>query len=198
MNFSKRFLTILVNIIFIVTLSACGAKATTDDDTTLDDSAVINDTQTDNTDSSADLTGDMEGDDTSVDSSDMGEMAQRMSLEASADAEYAGTMLYLEEAINTVAPDGAEAGTLVLAVTFENPTDASITLPFAEDDYIIVDAGGIEIIPSTISPELILPEIGAGESITGSIEYAVTDAEGTFTLNVGSYEQMTFSSVSAE
>ncbi|GAB5493579.1 MAG: hypothetical protein Phog2KO_37940 [Phototrophicaceae bacterium] len=55
MNFSKRFLTILVSIIFIVTLSACGAEATTDDDTTLDDSAVINDTQTDNTDSSADL-----------------------------------------------------------------------------------------------------------------------------------------------
>ena len=190
MNFTKRITIMLMSIMLVFALVAC-ADADTTDDTDLDDDVIVQETN-DTTDT--DLQPDTDTDeDVDVEATEDA-MSDSMMVEASADSDYAGVTLTVDEAVDTVAPDGAEAGTLQLMVTFENTGDETVTLPFAEEDYVITDAGGLDVVPSTVSPELVMPEIEAGDSVSGTIEYAVTDAEGTYTFEVGDFEDVTFSS----
>lgn len=190
MNFTKRITIMLMSIMLVFALVAC-ADADTTDDTDLDDDVIVQETS-DTTDT--DLQPDTDTDeDVDVEATEDA-MSDSMMVEASADSDYAGVTLTVDEAVDTVAPDGAEAGTLQLMVTFENTGDETVTLPFAEEDYVITDAGGLDVVPSTVSPELVMPEIEAGDSVSGTIEYAVTDAEGTYTFEVGDFEDVTFSS----
>lgn len=191
MRFSKRMLAMLLSFMLVFALVAC-ANADTD----VDD-PVVTEEMSDTTDSDADLQPDADSDE-GVDSNDMEEsdddMSEPMMMQASDDSDYAGVTLTLDEAVDTVAPDGAAAGTLQLIVTFENTTDETVTLPFAEDDYVITDSEGLDVVPTTVSSDLVMLEIEAGDSVSGTIEYAVTDAEGTYTFEVGDFQDVTFSS----
>ncbi len=192
MRFSKRLLAMLLSFMLVFALVACANADTTDAD-----DPVVTEEMSDTTDSDADLQPDADSDE-GVDSNDMEEAdddtSETMMMQASADSDYVGVTLTLDEAIDTVAPAGAAAGTLQLMVTFENTTEETVTLPFAEDDYIITDSAGLDVVPSTASPDLVMPEIEAGGSVSGTIEYAVTDAEGTYTFEVGDFQDITFSS----
>lgn len=188
MNFAKRITIMLMSIVLVFALVAC-ANADTTDDTDLDDPVILEGTS-DTIDSDPDSD---ESVDVDIEATEDA-MSDSMMVEASDDSDYAGVTLTLDEAVDTVAPDGAAAGTLQLLVTFENTSDATVTLPFADDDYVITDAAGLDVVPSTVSPALVMPEIEAGDSVSGTIEYAVTDAEGTYTFEVGDFEDVTFSS----
>lgn len=183
MKFIKRLTIILMSLMLVSVLAACANADTTDSDTT-DPNEVVITLESDTTDSNADLQADTDSNE-SVDSNDM---------EANDNSDFAGIMLTLDEVVDTVAPDGAAAGTLQVVISFQNTTDETITLPFVEDDYIITDSAGLDTVPITASSELVMPEIGAGETVTGTLEYAVVDAEGTFTFEVGDFQEITFSS----
>ena len=118
--------------------------------------------------------------------------------EAPTTADYSGVNLILNSYQRTEESDGAAAGTILLNVTFENTTNSIVSLPFGDDSYTILDSAGLSIVPSELANSLRLPEIDANSSITGTIEYAVTQAEDTFTLQIGEYDDIPFSTVVPE
>jgi|GEM_PF-3996306 len=118
---------------------------------------------------------------------------EQIEREAPANSDYAGVTMYINDIAETVVPGGATAGTLEVVVVFENTTDDTITLALDNDSYVITDGAGLNYVPSAISTELVNPEIGAGESIEGVIEYATDSSSDTYTFDFGDFETFTYS-----
>lgn len=172
MRFFRRFFPWIISGVLLIVLAACGAQAT---DSTEDGASITNDEE-----------------------SSLGVVEVDIVREAPSDSDYSGVNLVLTSYERTDAVAGAEAGTIVLDIRLENTTDATVTLPFNDDDYTILDSGGLSIVPTILSEALQMPEIEANSSVEGSLEYAVTEAEGTFILQVGDYEGITFSTIPPE
>ncbi|MGB7342006.1 MAG: hypothetical protein WBC91_24135 [Phototrophicaceae bacterium] len=113
-----------------------------------------------------------------------------MTSNASDTSDYQGVVLTLNEILNTEAGDGAAAGTLQLTITLENTTDATITLPFATEDYILSDPNGLNTVPTVISDDLVEVELASGASVTGDVEYAVEAPEASYIFSLGDFEDI--------
>jgi hypothetical protein len=87
--------------------------------------------------------------------------------------------------------DGATSGALQLNIAFRNNTEQDVTLNLTQQDYVLAAGDGIELTPTTISPELMNLTIPAGASVNGSAEFGVLSPTGTFTLHVTGFDDVT-------
>lgn len=60
---------------------------------------------------------------------------------------------------------------------------------YTSDVYILLDIGGFELVPTELTDNLVGPVIPAGETITGELTYATTNATETFNMVVTGYPQ---------
>ena len=109
--------------------------------------------------------------------------------QASSD-DYDDVMLYLGE-VNVLANSEVSAsGELAVNISFENNSDRPVELPFTRESYELLDNSGVNVAPSTLDDTLINPTVDPGESVSGTLRYAVTDSMTTFTLNIGSFSPL--------
>jgi hypothetical protein len=109
--------------------------------------------------------------------------------QASSD-EYDSVTLYLGE-VNVLAnSDVSASGELAVTISFENTGERTVELPFTRESYQLLDDNGLPATPSTLDDTLINPTIESGESVSGTLRYALTDSMTTFTLNVGSFGRL--------
>jgi hypothetical protein len=87
--------------------------------------------------------------------------------------------------------DGSNTGLLELNITFENPSEQEVALNLDTTDYVLTTADGIELTPSTLSPEMQAITIPAGGSVSGAVGFSVLSPSSTFTLNVEGFEAVT-------
>ena len=87
--------------------------------------------------------------------------------------------------------DGSASGPLQLNIAFRNNTQQDVTLDLTQADYLLLASDGIELTPTTISPELVNTTIPAGATISGTAEFGVLSPTDTFTLQVEGFGDIT-------
>lgn len=105
---------------------------------------------------------------------------------------YENVIIWVESADSTGASVGAEAGSLVLTLTIQNTSDETQTIGLSSEDYVVLDADGLSLEAIIVSDDLVMPELEAGESVTGTAEFSTLDTtSSTYVLSISGFERTT-------
>lgn len=109
----------------------------------------------------------------------------------SSEMEEGGVQMVVVPNAHPESSDGSNTGLLELNITFENPSEQEVTLNLDTTDYVLTTTDGIELTPSTLSPEMQAITIPAGSSVSGTVGFSVLSPSETFTFNVEGFEAVT-------